>query len=106
MRKPDTINALIETVAAMDHRERIVFECSDALADEYVADTATSIEVYLTLVFSATNQMVIPKNVNVKLTTADGKLIKRADGKPALNKSKYLRLSGVAFFEAIFNAIK
>ena len=107
MKVPSTVSELKELIFTMSHRERVCFPASAQLRKAF--NLVDTIEIYTTTLFES---KYCDKNVNIKATTVDGKMVSIDNGickvssdRPLLNKSKYLRLMRDDYFQEIFNIL-
>jgi hypothetical protein len=103
MKKPSTLEQFVQTICNMDHRERLVFPCSTEVMNKFEDVYADTIEVYVTHLDVRNRAHLVP-NVNIKLSTCDGKLCTR-DGNAIVNKSKYLERCNMEFFAVVYDMI-
>ena len=102
MKKPESVGEFISVVKSMAQRERLVFDLNQQYKDQYAHVYAESVEVYFTILHDIKGA---PKNINVKICTLDGKLIKNEAGKTLFNKSKYVDRCDDEYFTIIYNLL-
>ena len=100
MKTPKTIEQLATLLTELSHRERVVFPVSNEVKSKF--DDAYAIEVYHTILWNSKYQ---DRNINIKLVDCLGKPIER-NGKPVVNKSKYLRLFTSDYLQNIHNILE
>ncbi len=90
-------------LAQMNHRERLCYPLVDNVKDKYKSFYAHTVEVYMTVLLDVKGS---PKNLNVKISTVDGKVVKNEEGKTLFNKSKYLCRCSDDYLKTIYNLIE
>ena len=96
MNAPKTLDKFITLLGILSHRERLCFPLRDGIQNKYAEFEATTLEVYVTSINGG------KQNVNFKITTKDGKVVKNQEGKVLLNKSRYFNKCTVDFLENFY----
>jgi hypothetical protein len=91
MRKPVNLDAFIELVNSMDHRERFVFEANNSLKSKY-NETYLYIEIYNTVLYE---KEMHPRNITIHLVSLDGK--------PIIKKAKMHKLWNKDFYQTVYS---
>ena len=101
MKKPNSVHELATLLESMAHRERLVFPCAKSVEGRF--SEAYAVEIYHTELFDSKYN---DRNINIKLVDILGKPLKGDNGKPILNKSKYLRLFDGNFMQDLYNILE
>lgn len=91
MKKPENLNAFVELVNSMQHRERFVFEANSKLKAKY-NEKYLYIELYNTILFEIDG---MPRNITIHLVGLDGK--------PISKKSKMYKLWNAEFYQTVYS---
>ena len=92
----------VEIINDMRHRGRTVWDRKQSLKEQYSQYGAHSVEFYVTKLFKNNGQ---PMNLNVKIVSEEGDVIKNEEGKVLFNKSKYIERCSEEYMRSLYNML-